>query len=87
MPKRKKLDYKPMPEPVSRRMGCKVGWYYYRTEAEARAASPIAVHNGRIAAGEGYDFGYCCPGSVEKLTSDAPHGRPELKGLWEVCVS
>lgn len=81
-------DYRDYPKRQGWRGGCKVSWYYYAREADARHAAEAAVHNGKIQEGLGYDFGYCCPGEVRKMPDDnpAPYGKPELKGLWEVCI-
>ena len=81
----KKLDYRPLPPEVKRRTGMKVSWLYYDNEADARKASEAAIHNGRIDAGLGYDFGYCSPGSI-RAPDAHPYG-PEYAGLWEVCIS
>lgn len=76
--KHKPLGYQPMPSgEVRQRSGCKVGWYYYADEATAQRAAKIARHNAAIDAGQGYDFGYCSPGSVRKMQD----------GTYEVCVS
>jgi len=78
---KQKLDYRQMPAAVAIRSGCKVGWKYYRTEAEAKAAAVIARHNAKIDASQGYDFGYCSPGSVSLVREG------EFAGLYEVCTS
>ena len=71
-------NYKQMPKPVKMVGGCKVSWYYYCTEAEAKVASEIAVHNRALQLAKGYDFGYCWPGSIS---------GPDDEGLYEVCSS
>jgi len=81
------LGYKPMPKHDGQRVGCKVGWCYYKDEKVAREAAKIAQHNARIAASEGYDFGYCSPGSVTKVGPDAKGDWLPFIGMWEVCVS
>ena len=70
-------NYKLMPEPVKRRSGSKVGWSYYKTEAEAKKASEIASYNRELQLAKGYDFGYCWPGSID---------GPDDEGLYEVCT-
>jgi hypothetical protein len=75
-------QYEALPKPVARRSGCKVGWWYYATETEARAAAVIAEANGDWGASQGYDFGFCSPGTVKRVTeTDSEHN-----GLWEVCT-
>lgn len=74
--------YLPDITPDERRTGCKVSWLYYRDEATARKEAKIAIHNAHIAASQGYDFGYCSPGSVRPPRPDTFH--PDL---WEVCTS
>jgi hypothetical protein len=63
------------------RGGCKVAWHYYKDEARARECAEVANHNRRIAEWEGYDHGYCCPGSVRMSLEGEFH-----PGMWEVCV-
>jgi hypothetical protein len=72
-----------MPKPVARRSGCKVSWVYYASKAEADAASVIAAHNREIQINQGYDFGYCWPGSVKgPMPADSKY-----EGLYEVCIA
>lgn len=74
--------YQTVPQGEAVRSGCKVCWYYYRTEAEAQAASKVAKHNARIDAAAGYDFGYQSPGWI------TPPGEQNFyPDLWEVCFS
>ena len=75
--KRPRITYAEVPEPLSRRQGCKVGWLVYATREEAEVASKAAIYNAKIDASMGYDFGYCCPGSITQLKD----------GTWEVCES
>ena len=56
------------PEPLYSQSGCKVGWNYYATQEEAEVASKQATRAGENAAAQGYDFGYCSPGSIEEVT-------------------
>lgn len=62
-------------KPISQRGGCKVGWATFATEDEAKTASAWAIEEAKIKAGEGYDFGYCAPGSIDKN-----------KAGYEVCL-
>ena len=75
-----KLTFKDYPKPFAYRGGCKVDWYYYQTEDEARVASKAAYHNRDIMRDQGYEWGYQSPGGVE-LVKDGPHA-----GLWEVVI-
>ena len=84
--KTKTPAFKNYPEPVTQRGGCKVSWYYYKTESEARTCSEAAAWNREIKAGLGYDFGYCWPGTVKRMDHPAPYGEPQYEGLWEVCL-
>lgn len=76
-----KLPWKPYPEAVAYRGGCKVSWRYYRDEDTAVKASAVAVWNGRIRRQLGYDTGYCTAGSVRRVPEGVEHA-----GLWEVCI-
>lgn len=68
------------------RTGCKVSWNYYESDDAAKRCAEAARWNASIQEAQGYDFGYCAPGWIEKMTHPAPHGRPELAGLYEVCI-
>jgi hypothetical protein len=70
------MNYLPYPEAVKTTVGCKVSWSVYADRETAELAAHAAKHNARIDAGQGYDFGFCCPGSIE-VTKD---------GLFEVCL-
>lgn len=58
------------------RQGCKVGWEWYPTKAEARKRSVEARGEASKLAAQGYDFGYCVPGMI----------RPEADGTFCVTV-
>jgi len=62
------------PKSISYRSGCKVCWETYATEEEAKVASVLARKEGYEKAALGYDFGYCSPGSIDKV-----------KDGWEGC--
>lgn len=68
------------PEPDAQRSGCKVGWYYYRDETKAKAASDCAKRDAIIQASLGYDFGYPSPGYITKIREG------ERAGMWKVCI-
>ena len=76
----KKYSYadqlKTYPKPDEYRSGCKVAWHIYKKLADAEKCSAAAMHNATIKAAEGYDFGYCGPGSITKLDD----------GRYEVCI-
>jgi len=70
--KAKRSWYELNPEPqtsepfIRERGGCKVGWRTYRLEADAKLFAAWARLEGNHKAYHGYDFGYQCPGSINK---------------------
>lgn len=86
MPKAKS-KYLPQPKYDNIRVGCKVSWLYFKDEAAARAAVPIAKHNAALDEAAGYDFGYQSPGSIRKMGDDGKGEFAQYNGLWEVCFS
>lgn len=72
------MSLKDYPEAIRRRGGCKVSWLYYADKATAEKAAKIAEHNARILEGRGYDFGYCCPGTIRQI--------PDSAAPYEVCI-
>lgn len=76
-------EWQQYPTPVRHRGGCKVSWNYYRLESEARQCARIAVENAVIAQEEGFEFGYCAPGSVRRVRDEF---GGMYRGLWEVCL-
>jgi hypothetical protein len=76
----KKSPLLPYPKEADLRVGCKVSWHYYHSRAAAEECAKAARHNAFYLAGQGYDYGYCCPGTVEYKT-EGPHA-----GFYEVCV-
>jgi hypothetical protein len=64
------------PEPLHTRSGNKVGWYSYANNKSAIECSLAAIHNAKIKANYGYEFGYCVPGSITQIS----------EGLYEVCI-
>jgi len=80
------LGYQMMPKEDGLRCGCKVSWKYYRDKAVAEKAGKVAEHNARIDASQGYDFGYCCPGSVT-LVKGYKGEYAQFNGMYEVCTS
>lgn len=69
----KYLDY---PDTDETRSGCKVGWRYYRDRTAAELCAKAARYNAILKAEQGYDFGYCAPGSLTQLED----------GRFEVCI-
>jgi hypothetical protein len=62
-----------MPEAVKVEVGCKVAFYYYASEAEARIAGAVFKQEAVVQASKGYDFGYQVPGYG---------GEVKGRGLW-----
>ena len=68
MAKRKSRgDWKDYPDTNDFRTGIKVGSRCYASKEEAVKCSEAAMHNAKIQAAAGYDFGFCSPGSITKL--------------------
>lgn len=57
----------PPGNPIAERGGCKVAWKTYATESEAKAAADWAKVEAARKAAQGYDFGYCSPGTYRKV--------------------
>jgi hypothetical protein len=77
MPRRKpRPDYRPYPEADGQRIGIKVSWRIYKDRGAAEQCAAAAKHNAVIQADMGYDFGYCMPGSIDKLEDER----------FEVCI-
>lgn len=74
----------PCPQHVNLRVGCKVEWKYYKTPEEAKIASEYAKREGYERAAQGYDFGYCAPGSISYIDPERSPNS-EYAGLYEVC--
>lgn len=72
------------PEHQARLSGCKVSWRYYDSREDADAAAAAAKHDAEIQWQRGYDFGYCCPGSIQWVGSE--HSCGGESGRWEVCI-
>jgi gamma-glutamylcyclotransferase (GGCT)/AIG2-like uncharacterized protein YtfP len=60
--------------------GCKVGWHFYDDYDEAVVASKEARERAVIKAYQGYDFGYCYPGSIQECKGE------DGSVLWAVTV-
>lgn len=80
MAKATKPRYMQYPPTDVYRSGCKVGWRYYKDSADAKKCSTAAAHNAELDAAEGYDFGFCAPGSIVKIEEG------EYAGMYEVCI-
>jgi hypothetical protein len=72
----KKPEWKCYPVSLSTETGCKVGWKVYGELFEAEDCAEAAKFNAKIQESLGYDFGYCSPGSIEKLEN----------GCFKVCI-
>lgn len=79
--KRQKQPTFDYPQYSASRGGCKVGWLYYVSEEAANRAAEVAKAEARYKEGLGYDFGYCCPGSIRKLEQ-----YQDLGPCFEVCI-
>lgn len=77
---RKASRYMDYPDSKLYRGGCKVAWHYYAAESDAKECAKAAMHNAKLQAADGYDFGYCSPGSIRLMEAG------EYKGLYEVCL-
>ena len=64
------------PKPLYSRSGCKVGWYFYSTRADAEAAVAAAVERAVRMVADGYDFGYSVPGEITEVAD----------GTWRVTI-
>lgn len=80
MPKKKTEETFNYPKRDDVRVGCKVVWYYYKNKADAVKASKVAQRHAEWRAARGFDFGYCCPGSIDKIKEG------KYKDLYEVCI-
>lgn len=69
------------PESQDRRGGCKVSWLYYKEKSDAEAASKVAKQEAVHQMNQGYDFGYCMPGTIQQLESWKDMGT-----MYEVCI-
>lgn len=67
---------------ISEQSGCKVGWAYYSTEAEATERSKVESERRDRKFEQGYDFGYQWPGTVEHLK-----GHHEYGECWKVTLA
>jgi len=56
--------------------GCKVKWLYYTDRSDAEIASRLASGEARRLEGEGYHWGYQCPGHISH----------ESDGTYSVCI-
>jgi len=74
------LPWHKYPKEDDLRTGCKVSWHYYRSKEDAEKCAEAAKHNARIQRWEGYDFGYCAPGSIT-LMKAGKHA-----GMYGVCL-
>ena len=80
MPKTEKKPLWDYPKYDQIEVGCRVSWYYYKSLNDAKKAASIADEHGDWCAARGFDFGYCCPGSLTRITEG------KYKGMYEVCI-
>lgn len=52
---------------VRYRGGCKVHWFIFADEATAKECQKWAIVEAEIRERQGYDSGYCSPGSITKV--------------------
>ncbi len=64
------------PQALREQSGCKVGWRYYTTRAEAKVAAQVALREAERLEALGYDWGYQSPGQIT-VAAD---------GTYRVCV-
>ena len=57
-------DYPPR---LKEEQGCKVGWYTFAKEADAKVAANLAEEDAKELWAMGYDFGFQQPGSITEL--------------------
>ena len=62
-------------KPIRERNGCKVHWFIFPTEELARECQKWALVECEIRERQGYDSGYCSPGSIAKVEDG-----------FEVCI-
>jgi hypothetical protein len=86
MAKAKRYDYAVYPSTPNIRVGCKVGWRYYDRMIDAKRCAEAAKKNAAIQMAQGYDFGYCMPGSIRKVPTDADDVANDYAGKFEVCI-
>lgn len=60
--------------------GFRVSWYYYKKLKDAKKASEIAKDHADWCSARGFDFGYCYPSAIEKITEG------KYKGMYSVCI-
>lgn len=51
---------------VKSESGYNVGWLTYRLLKDAEACAKVAIELAEIYASQGYSFGYCVPGDIQK---------------------
>lgn len=62
-------EYPDVPLAVESRSGCKVSWETHATHEAAVKVSKYASELAFIKMDQGFDFGYCAPGSIEKVSN------------------
>ena len=64
------------PKPDGIDFGFKVGWRLYKSFEDATKCAEIAAEIREYKLSQGYDFGYCWPGTIEQQSN----------GLYRVCI-
>lgn len=85
MAKPKKMaayTHAPYPQEDDFECGCKVSWNYYHDKAKAEECAKAAEQNREWSLAHGYDFGFCWPGTIEKV--DNPESKRH--GMYRVCL-
>jgi|GEM_PF-6013775 len=59
-------EYRGYPPALDTKEGCKVGWRFYATLADAKKAARIAEREASRLEALGYDWGYQTPGRIER---------------------
>lgn len=58
------------PNPIDHEVGNNVEFRTYAFRELAEEAASFAIREAAFARAQGFDFGYCCPGHIEKVKTD-----------------
>jgi len=64
IPVNRESDY---PTRLTEECGCKVSWYTFAKEADAKVAAKLAEEDAKELWAVGFDFGFMCPGDITEL--------------------